>query len=436
MPVLSIWFWTATSQFFTYPFKAMKNVTTAIILASIVISGSECCARPPADINEALECTFFVSTFSKDGKPYAAGTAFLVEESGTQWIYTNAHVIDGATKIEIRDKKNQPVTGFGRFACYSAASGIVSLATGDNSSKDVKVRFVGDGVRLELKSKREIAFDVHDKSFLPSKGLKVVTIGDNGGDRKMEVMEGEVTTTSPAVVLTTCKTDHGSSGGALIDQKTMKVIGLNTWGLSNKLKPIDAIWQESKTEGRSAGASIIGKATWIELPAAEFLKGSEYAKQFIDATRLLTLIYATTPTESGFSLDYNAKIAANRTYQEAMDKYAWNTMFRPVIDLNRKLGRAKDSNVGINNMEIVNTYAKAIRDIRANYKRLGEEIIKKTPPYYRQELENLGCYEVGGKCHEKLADAETWFAGKASTGGIMPVGVWINLPPLNSFDSK
>lgn len=297
------------------------NHSRPLILAIVSSLASHSDARPPANIDEALECTFFVSTFTKEGKPYAAGTAFLAEEAGTQWIYTNAHVIDGASKIEIRDKKNQPVTGFGRFACYSTASGIVSLATGDTSSKDVKVQFVGDGVRLELKSKREIAFEVHDKSFQPSKGLKVVTIGDNGGDRKMEIMEGQVTTTSPSVVLTSCKTDHGCSGGALIDQANMKVIGLHSWGLSNKLKPIDAVWQDSKTDGRSAGASIIGKASWIELPAAEFLKGSEYAKQFIDATRLLTLIYATTPTKSGFSLNYSAKIAANRTYQEAMDQY-------------------------------------------------------------------------------------------------------------------
>lgn len=77
--------------------------------------------------------------------------------------------------------------------------------------------------------------------------------------------------------------------------------------------------------------------------------------------------------------------------------------------------------------------SEALRDIRSNYKRLSEETKMKTPPDYPHELQIIGCNEIADACYDKLEDAEKCFSDKASTGGEMPVGDWVQLPPLNSF---
>jgi hypothetical protein len=55
-------------------------------------------AKSPENLDEALQCVFFVATFDKEKKPLAHGSAFLVEEDGVEWIHTNALVIDGSAR--------------------------------------------------------------------------------------------------------------------------------------------------------------------------------------------------------------------------------------------------------------------------------------------------------------------------------------------------
>ncbi|MEP2776077.1 MAG: trypsin-like peptidase domain-containing protein [Luteolibacter sp.] len=413
----------------------MPNNFFAICISIVFISNSALIARPPENIEEALACTFFVTSYGKDGKPFSAGTAFLATDGDIQWIYSNAHVIDGASRIEISDQKGNILKGFGKFACYATGSGDVALPKTPGSSINEKIRYGGDGIRLELKQKREFAFQVHDKSLQVASGIEVITIGDNDGDKKMDVLEGEITAFSEKVVLTTCATKPGSSGGVLLDKSTMKVIGLNTWGLSGKSQPVDLLWQPSNKAEKTAGSSILSQASWVEISAAEFLKGAEHAKRFKDAVKLLTLIYVSTPTKSGFTLDYDNEIASGVSLADAYDQLAWNTILRPVADLNKRLGRAKGSNIQINNMEVVGTYATAIQKIREEYFRFSNETKNKIPPYYRNDLANHGFYDIGDHCYEQIEHAQKWFDEKSSAGGVMPVGKWINLPPLSSFAS-
>ena len=203
-------------------------------------------ARPPESIEEALECVFFVRTYGEGNKPLANGSAFLVDENGTQWIYTNAHVIEGAKKIEIRDSKNQLIRGFGKFACYSTNAGEIEAVSEDGKeNKELKFKAGGDGVKLELLKKRRLAFLMYTNLPKIEKGNRVTVIGDNDGDKHMDVLHGEVSNVTKKAILTTCATKPGSSGGALIDRETFKVMGLNTWGLRSDVKPIDSLWGSS-----------------------------------------------------------------------------------------------------------------------------------------------------------------------------------------------
>ena len=397
-------------------------------------------AKAPTTIDEARKCVFFVATFGADQKPIADGSAFVVEENGVQWIYTNAHVIEGATKIQFTDLEGKVLAGFGRFGCYAEGCGAITLAVKEKDKKNKRekprvIPFGGDGVRLELKTPREFAFAPHKSPDKVVEGYKVITLGDNDGDKKMETLEGEVKNATERALLTSCKTAPGCSGGVLIDAKDFTAIGLHTWGLSDRSAPLDTLWQESSKGrgGKLAGATRLQGATWAQVTAGDFLKGSEQLQKFLDTVRVLTIIYNTTPTKSGFALNMDDRFSASSTYRQALDRYRKHTILGPVVQLNEKLERVKGSSVGVNNMEVVKTYSRAIQEIRRAYLQESQEILRKTPPYFRIELERIGLIAFGEKCHKNLQNAEDWFSNKASVGGTMPVGTWFTLPPLSDF---
>jgi hypothetical protein len=251
----------------------------------------------------------------------------------------------------------------------------------------------------------------------------------------METLEGEVVSATDRVVMTSCKTKHGSSGGILIDAGDFTAIGLNTWGLPDGMSPLETLWQDDPKEPASelAGASLLHRAAWTQLPSSDFLKGSEHMAKFLDTARVLTIIYNTTPTKSGFKLKLDAPFAGKVTYRRAFDRYRRHPILGPVAEVNDKLGRAAESNIGVNTMEVVKTYSRAIQAIRKAYLEESAAIIRKTPPYYRSDMEQSGLIAFGETCHSNLKNAEDWFANKASLQGTMPVGTWFTLPPLSGF---
>ncbi len=412
-----------------------SSIALSLFVVSALFIPTSVVAKAPESIQDSLKCVFFVTAPVKDSKLVNNGTAFLVEQDGVQWIHTNAHVIEGAAKIVFTDMEGKVLTGFGRFACYSEGSGNVTASGKDAKGKPRVVRYGGDGVRLELKAPREFAFTLHKDPTSIRKGHQVITLGDNDGDKKMETLEGEVISATERVVMTSCKTKPGCSGGALIDAESFDVIGLHSWGVPASANTLETLWQEDQLEPASdlAGASLLHKASWTQLPAAEFLKGSEKMEMFLDAARVLSFIYTTTPTKSGFKLKLDDAFAGPVTYRLALERYRRHPILGPVADLNEKLARAEGGNIGVNSMEVVKTYARAIEEIRRVYLKESAAILKETPPYFRIDMETKGYLAFGEHCHKNLQNAEDWFSNKASVGGTMPVGVWFELPPLSEF---
>jgi hypothetical protein len=401
-----------------------NGLTSRLILAIIVsfTAFSEAKAAHPTSQEEALKCMIFVQTFTANGTPLGRGSGFVANDSGSQWIFTNAHVIEGASRIEFFDITGAKLTAFGRFQCFSIESG-----TGQHGEN----RFGGDGVRLELKEPRSMAFKISSNPQAFGKESKVVTIGDNDADRNFEILDGVVTAASNTVIQSTCKTRPGSSGGALIDPDTFEVIGLNTFGISGAIKLADAIWQQGVDEN-VAGASILSTAKWIDMKAADFLQGSEVAMRFRDTVRMLAFIYTLVPQEDGFKIDPSNQFAANLTFEQAFDKFSQDPILRPVIDLNRRLA-GRGGNIGINKMEMVRIYATALVQIRASYAQQRQELTAGLAPYYRIDFQQSGFYEVGDWCYKSLEDAQKWFQQKSRLGGTMPVGRWFNLAPLSEI---
>ena len=400
---------------------------TSLLLGAFGV-GQKAFARPPENEEEALQCMLYVSCFNTKNEEFAGGSAFILEENGVFWIYTNAHNLAGSTRVEFLDYKGAKLKGFGKFACYSDAAGVVTLETPDGK----KSKFGCDGVKIELKEKRLLGFEFEKDPI--NVGDKVITLGDNGATKTMDILEGKISKVTSKVLLTTCKTAPGSSGGALVSKDSWRVIGLNTWGIPGSAKPMDLLWSASgQVQEEYAGASRIDTASWIFMPARDFMKGSKLHAECVELTRILTFLYLMTPTKQGFYISPSAKIAVNTTFGNAVESLENNILVERIVSLNKSLGRAKNSALKVSNVEVINTYDKVISKIRENYRIQQEEIFTTMAPYYRVELEKTGYLSLGNRIYDELEVAENWFRKKAGVGGRIPLNGWFNLPPLADF---
>lgn len=388
-------------------------------------------SKNPQSIEDCRKCVFFVKNYNKDGKLQSSGSAFVAESNGEQWLYTNAHVIEGATRIEIIDHDHKAVQGFGQFQCYSKETGVSEVIGKSIQGKEIKMRYGADGIRIKLKQKRDIAFAISDDNSHLTKGSEVVTIGDNRGDGIMDVSEGEITTASNSVYLSTCPTEPGCSGGAMIDKSTFKVIGLHTWGLPSNLELIEVIWKQS-ADDKVAGASILKKVEWVDMSAADFFAGSDIAMKFRDTVRMLILIYYLVPQEDGMKVDFNNPIFYGVTFEDVSQEFSRHPVMRPVIKVNERLARSKGG-IGVNNMEMVRAYSDTLKRLRQNYQDLRQQTKEKLPPYFAINFEQSGYFEVGNFLHDQLEPAENFFEKRASVGGKMPTGRWFNMKPLSEI---
>lgn len=403
------------------PSSALFSIPFLMALTATVM------AREPANLDEAKKCVFFVKTLGADNEPIGHGSGFVMEVDGTQWIYTNAHVIEGGKRIEFTDSDGKVVTGLGKFACYANGVGVVDLPQG---KKKPMVRFGEDGVRIELTSKRELAFAPSSDPKSHAIGASVITLGDNEGDKALNVLEGRVALSNGKVLISTCNCREGSSGGAMIDGSNFKVIGLSTWGTPAG-NPAEALWKDR--EAGIGGASILAEAKWLQMNAADFLKSSTEAMKFRDTIRAMFLVYLLVPQENGFKFDPRTKVyAANITFEEAFKRIEDDGILQPVIRLNRQFeGRGGD--IGVNSMELARTYSKALADIRRSYLTQRKALDGKMAPYFMSDFKQTGYFEVGDWLANELEKPEAWFAEKAKVGGSLPVGRWFNLRPLSEL---
>jgi len=75
------------------------------------------------------------------GKTQTTGSGFIAEISGEQWVYTNAHVIEGASRVKFNDFYWETNQSFRRISMLCDCSGSFKLEAlvddvGDNGNKE------------------------------------------------------------------------------------------------------------------------------------------------------------------------------------------------------------------------------------------------------------------------------------------------------------
>lgn len=193
----------------------MRLSVTLVLLAALA---APALAQNVARLYErAVPSVVFVTSYGTDG-PLATGSGFVVAADGL--VATNFHVIDGATRVQVRFRDGREFDAEGAVAYdidrdYALlkipARGLPALALRGFDEVEVGERVVAIGNPLGI-------------DFVVSDGI-VSQVHDGEGclNQSREPMR---------CIQVTAPISHGNSGGPVLDESG-HVIGLATWGLTD-----------------------------------------------------------------------------------------------------------------------------------------------------------------------------------------------------------
>ncbi len=372
-------------------------------------------------LKKALEATVTLTVEGLNGKT-SEGSGFIMNEGDASYVYTNAHVIDRAKKIQIFDHEGKLIRDMLWIEAFDRPFGKFEGFDG------------GDGVRLRLKNKRENSLTLSPDFAEVKLGRKVALLGDNHGSndqsKKIEVLPGVITAIRGGSIQYSCNSRGGSSGGAVIDLETFNVIALNTLGLqlSNDLYTRTL----ELASGRGSGwGTVLKDVKWKQFKLMNYMKQGKTLMEMKDNLEVMILLSYLTPTGHGIYADWDQRFAGHMTLGDALHKHQDNKVVKGLIELSDQLAKKAESNIKTSNVDLYKLYINSLDSVSFTHNNLSRSLKQnKMSYYYTEYAQNRYLIEVADMYNEGIGECSGWFKNKIGVGGKVALGGWENLPPL------
>ncbi len=227
---------------------------------------------------------------ARDMRPYKAavmliegdrsrGTGFLVNDAGTIYLYTAAHVFSGNSRITVSNSAGVTLSGFGSLEVADGAD-LARLAVLDD---------IPSGV-LPLA-----------RPGTAGTATEIVALGDGGGVGMVSETSGKVLGVNATSVEVDAGVIQGNSGGPVVSLTTGQVIGLITHATNGR----DDIWSQGTRLGgvRRFACRLDRDWAWKTLTLNSFMANSRSIWEYDRMTRLGFALGALEPTTAGLRLD-------------------------------------------------------------------------------------------------------------------------------------
>jgi hypothetical protein len=386
----------------------------------------------PSSDQEVAACALFVHVSkgigSNGGFVEKKGSAFLCNLGKTTYIYSNAHVFDGAIDFDIRDKKG---TVYNDFVSVEIAS------SGQAFWKETG--FGGDVVRIRLKEYRPqaLSIDPHPVTEENAKGRKILITGDTGGLGTITELKGVVTGMAPdSIIKHNAPTLEGNSGSPIVDLATYKVIGILTWG--KKLSaPLEEIWSKEPVESREGinGGATLAKVVF-EPSSFEKLRQQRAAMNDLKKNiRLLGLLDTVMPAKQGVFVNTHMVVMGEYTVADLLAESPNHPVVKELLRLDKVLRSKSSGNISISSMEMMGLYQNSLQTCLGYIasERLGIETTQSATFFMKCQLKRSRVLEIC-KAYESLCERSVeWFAAQQGTRGkAVSLDSKLRLPPLAS----
>lgn len=386
-------------------------------------------AFKPKTKSDWLHATVRISIVDSGGVPFF-GSGFFLNEGDSTYLYTNAHVIDRAERIEILDHSGARVTDIEWIEAFAEPFG----SSGPNFDS------AGDGVRMKLKNKRLAAFTLASDWSILEVEREVVVFGDNyggnDGRQQIEILEGEILRCEEGLLYYDCGTKGGSSGGAVVDVETMTVVALNTWGNNLPRDPYLRIF--GFQEGRGLGFGVVlQNPKWQRFSVRDYLAQGKAIHRLQRNLEVMILLSYLVPTAHGIYIFPEEPFVGDMTVGEAIARHEKSPVLTKLLDLSARLEGNRSSNIKISNVDVYKAYLEALDRILNERDAIVPGLTPELLSYYHRDfLQKRYLDRASFDFSENLSKCRAWFKQKIGVGGTIPLNAWESLPPFGKQLSR
>ncbi len=386
----------------------------------------------PQSKADVADCSLFVKVTKGVGVNGSIsawnGTGFLCNHGLSTYIYSNAHNFDGASEFTIEDKYGNKYADF--ISIETAANGYALWKESGNG---------GDVVRIRLRDFRAKALTLESKPVTKENAVKrnILVTGNTGGLGVITELEGSITDiVEDYIIKHNAATEGGNSGSPIVDLATYKVIGILTWG-GRLPDTLQAIWIKKPAEVREGIKTGAGLATvCFTQTSFEHLERQRFImNKMVKNVRLLGLLDTLIPTKQGLFVDKNVVVMGDYTVNDLLQESSDHPVVDELVRLDRYLSSRAESNIGINNQDMLKSYVacygKCLEHIISL--RRGLENSQNVTFFMKCNLTQSRMLEIS-KAYEALsARCLQWYVKQRGTGGqALPLAQRFRLPALRS----
>lgn len=375
----------------------------------------------PTTYEGYLPATVRITVSDDDGnKSYGSG--FFLNENGSTFIYTNAHVIDAAEKITILDHSGKQVSGIEWIEAFKEPFG------NHNGPS------AGDGVRLKLEKYRHESFTLATDFSILDTSRNLVVFGDNDGAndgrQEIQILEGELRNKDNGIITYTCNTKQGSSGGAVVDAATKKVVALNTWGIElpeNSYQRVFGIHSET-----SIGfGTILENPKWLRFTVKDYLAQGRAIRRFQKNLERMILLTYLVPTAHGIYANPEDEFVGGMSVADAIERHKNAPVMEDLFDLHNKLSANRNSKIKISNVDVYKSYLRTLDEILRERSAVIPTLKSDKLSFYHKHFVETRLLDQADKyfANDVIA-CRNWFKEKTSVGGSIPLNAWETLPPF------
>ena len=355
------------------------------------------------------------------------GSGFFLNEGDCTYIYTSARAIDGGDKLEISDYGGSPVTGIDWIEAFAEPFG---QTDGPDS---------GDGVRMKLSKRREIALSLASQADDLTAGRELLVFGLRGSTGKQEtrIIPAPLRENADGILHYECKADAVTGGGAVVDAKTLKVVALNIW--MEKALPEDSYKRMlgiGGGEGAAAGV-LLRNAQWKRFATKDYLAQGKSVHQLRNNLELMILLTYLMPSARGLHAVPGDDFVAGMKVGDAIRKHDKDPLMLNLLSLNERLSANATRKFKASSQDIYKEYLTTLDTIL----RKRTEVLSGLQPnkisYYHKNYLNKRLLTAGDMSYAAgISDCRAWFKQKSSVGGNNPFGEWETFPPIGAKLAK
>lgn len=386
-------------------------------------------AFQPQDIKDCLPATVCITVTKNFDQGTSYGSGFIANENGHSYVYTNAHVVDNAKKIDIISRDGSKITD------------IVEVQTFTDSFGAIPDFISGDCVRFKLRDKRTVALSIASDFSSIDSGSSITVLGDNeganDGRQEIEILGGRITERDSGVLKYDCGTKPGSSGGAIIDNHTLQVIGINTYGTIKPSKdPFESMIGEN-SEFLRGGGVLLQKPAWATYSTSEYFAMGRTVGEFLLNLEVMVLNSFIQPRGYGLFADFKEQFVANKTVGDALREHENHPIMKEWFELINKIEPGQNgkgsTRIPQSNQQVYRRYYNSLKRVLAIYKSSKEKIDKaELSDYYQSNLDHRLSLQGAEFYARNLEETMDWFQDKTSAGGRNLIGRWERIPALGA----